>query len=239
MKWYIPREHGAWAMLIVPYWIGAITSGFQWGHLLFFLGVFSFYFAQSPLLTYIRNTKKSDVWPSFIVYMIIGGMFTVPYVIIYPHILFIGSVIIALFACNVYFAKTKRERWFINDLIAIVALSSLLPIAHIISGNVLQGHVFTYLFLTVLYFTSSVFHVKSLIREKNNRLFHKWSFAYHIAIVIITIYLQYYLIAIVFIITFLKAIAFPKQLLKKPMNIGIVEIINSLLFFIFIILHHI
>src|SRR5690554_5976566 len=124
MKWYIPREHGAWAMLIIPYWIGAAISGIQLSHLIFFVGLLSIYFAQAPLLTYVRNSKHKDVWPSFIIYVIIGSAFTFPYILMNMGLLWISLCIIPLFFINIYFAKTKKERLFINDLVAIIALSS-------------------------------------------------------------------------------------------------------------------
>ncbi|WP_179298889.1 YwiC-like family protein [Evansella halocellulosilytica] len=235
MKWYIPKEHGAWAMLIVPYWLGAAISGIGWIHLLFFIGVFSMYFAQAPLLTYIRNPKNSDVWPSFFVYVGIGAIFILPFLFFKWEIIYVGLIIMLLFVCNIFFAKTKRERLFINDFIAIVALSILLFVPYILNGNTLSGEALTYFMITVLFFTASVFHVKSLIREKKNKVFHRFSHGYHITIVIAAYVLNWYAAVTVFLICLCKTVLIPKKLLKRPIHIGIVEIANSVIFFTIIV----
>ncbi|MFA9555837.1 YwiC-like family protein [Evansella sp. AB-rgal1] len=235
MKWYIPKEHGAWAMLIVPYWIGATISGVQWIHVIFFLGIFSIYFAQAPLLTYIRNPKHKDVWASFAIYAVIGLSIMLPIMIMEPALLVIGICILPLFCINLLFAKLKKERLFINDLVAIIALSSLLLLAYRLTEPSLSLESFTYVLITILFYTGSVFHVKSLIREKNNSLFQRWSIVYHIAIIPLSFALQWYGAAITFSISLGKTIFVPTKCLQRPIHIGVVEVINSVVFFIIIV----
>ncbi|UCZ51975.1 YwiC-like family protein [Bacillus shivajii] len=238
MKWYIPREHGAWAMLIVPYWIGAAISGINWFHAIFFIGVFSLYFAQGPLLTFVRNSKHKDVWPVFSIYTVVGFLFTVPFLFMEPMILLIGIMIIPLFSLNVYFAKTKRERLFINDVIAIIALSLLLLVAYQLGAGMIDLGAIIHFHWVVLFFISSVFHVKSLIREKKNVTFHKFSKVFHVAIIIYAMIFHWYAAALAFSVSALKTYFVPKEKLKKPMQIGIVEIINSVIFFIIIVISY-
>ncbi|MBU9713253.1 YwiC-like family protein [Evansella tamaricis] len=236
MKWYIPREHGAWAMLVVPYWIGAFESGVQWLHLVLFIGLFAIYFAQAPLLTYIRNRKYKDVWPSFFTYLAIGCLFTIPILFLHPIILIICLLIFPLFMVNLFFAKIKRERLFINDFVAIAALSSLLFLSYSLTGSSIDETSIQLWMLCILFFTASVFHVKSLIREKGNRLFHRTSFIYHLIIVLVATLIHWYGAAIVFLLTFLKTVFVPKKYVQKPIQIGTIEIVNSTVFFIIIVL---
>lgn len=237
MKWYIPREHGAWAMVIVPYWVGAFISGVHWSHLLFFLGILSLYFAQAPLLTFVRNSKNTDVWPSFFVYVIIGLTFILPYLFSNGALLKIGLCIIPLFFINIYFAKTKRERLFINDFVAIVALSCLMLLAYRLTQPSLSAEIFLYLFIVIIFFTSTVFHVKSHIREKKNKRFHQYSLIYHLAIVVIAFIFQWFGAAAAFIINFVKTLL-PKNMFNSPKRIGIIEIVNSTLFFLLVVGAH-
>ncbi|MCD8510193.1 MAG: YwiC-like family protein [Bacillus sp. (in: Bacteria)] len=192
MKWYIPREHGAWAMLIVPYWIGAAISGVHWTHIVFFIGLFAIYCAQAPLLTYIRNPKNTDVWPSFFIYVAIGLAIVLPFIFTNLTLLWISLGIAPFFMLNLLFARLKKERWFINDLIAITALSALLLFAYGLTEPAIQSEAYIYTLINILFFTGSVFHVKSLIREKHNKTFHKASLMYHVAVVILTFALQWY-----------------------------------------------
>ncbi|MCE7794889.1 YwiC-like family protein [Salipaludibacillus sp. CUR1] len=235
MKWYIPREHGAWAMFIVPYWIGAVISGLNYHHLLFFAGLTAVYFAQAPLLTFVRQPKYRDVWPSFFVYAGLGSLILIPYILSDITLLLIGLSILPLFCINIFFAKIKKERSFLNDAAAITALAALLLFAYQLGKGTLAGEAYLYTAITIIYFIASVFHVKSLIREKKNMLFRKTSYGYHILITFATILTGWFGAAAAFFLSTLKTIFLPEKYLNKPMSIGIVEIANSLLFFIFIV----
>ncbi|MDG5789158.1 YwiC-like family protein [Evansella sp. AB-P1] len=236
MKWYIPREHGAWAMLIIPYWIGAAISGIEIVHVIFFIGLFSIYFAQAPLLTYIRNSKKTDVWPSFFTYVAIGALFTIPIMIVKPVIFFICIAIFPLFMINLIFAKLKKERWFINDVVAILALSSLLIISYRLTEQAIEWEAYLYLVINAVFFIGSVFHVKSLIREKNNKPFRFTSILYHFITVVLAFTFNFIGVAIAYFTSLLKTLFVPKKYLEKPVQIGVVEIINSAIFFIFVVI---
>ncbi|PYZ93531.1 hypothetical protein CR194_10200 [Salipaludibacillus keqinensis] len=235
MKWYIPREHGAWAMFIVPYWIGASITGINLHHGIFFLGLLSIYFAQAPLLTYLRQPKHKDVWPSFIIYMICGSLFALPYIWIDPQLLVIGLFILPFFCVNLIFAKLKKERLFINDVVAITALSGLLLFSYRLGHGVITVEAFHYVIVTIAFFTGSVFHVKSLLREKGNVVFRKVSTTYHVVMVIVMTVASFYGAAVAFLVSLLKTLVLPKKYFQRPMQIGVIEIINSSVFFVAII----
>ncbi|WP_416151272.1 YwiC-like family protein [Salipaludibacillus sp. HK11] len=235
MKWYIPREHGAWAMLIVPYWIGAGITGLNISHVIFFIGLFSLYFAQAPLLTYIRQPKHRDVWPSFCVYVASGGVVLVPYFLSDFSLLYIALLIFPFFCVNLVFAKIKKERLFINDLSAIIALSGFLLFAYQLGNTSLEHEAFYFMFIVVAFYVASVFHVKSLLREKENGVFRRVSLAYHFAIVVFMFVFVSNGAGVAFFLSLAKTLAVTKNSLKKPVQIGIVEIINSIAFFILIL----
>ncbi|UTW69065.1 YwiC-like family protein [Anaerobacillus sp. HL2] len=110
MNWFVPREHGAWAMPVVPYLVGMLASNITWLHLPFFIGVMAFYFASRPFLTSVRKPKLRKVaMPAFTIYMCIGSLFTLPILYLIPEIIFIGLLIIPFFIVNIIFAKLKKE----------------------------------------------------------------------------------------------------------------------------------
>ncbi|WP_280769279.1 YwiC-like family protein [Salipaludibacillus daqingensis] len=232
MKWYIPREHGAWAMVIVPYWLGAGMTGVTFNHIIFFIGLFSLYFAQAPLLTYLRQPKHQDVWPSFFIYVTFGSFFLVPNFIVDLSLFYIALIIFPFFFINLVFAKLKKERLFLNDLSAIIALSAFLLFSYQIGNNTLLLEAFYYMFVVVAFFVGSVFHVKSLLREKGNITFRRISVLYHIGMVVIMFVFVSTGAGVAFLISLVKTVAMPKKYLKKPIQIGIVEIINSSFFII-------
>ncbi|OIJ10157.1 hypothetical protein BKP35_13665 [Anaerobacillus arseniciselenatis] len=231
MKWFIPREHGAWAMLIVPYLIGMLATEVTLVHWFFFIGVLAFYFASAPLLTFVRQPKllKTAV-PSLFVYVLIGTIFTFPVLYLIPEIILISLFILPFFILNIVFAKLKKERLFINDLCAIIALSFLVVISYYIGSGTIEAITFILMTINIMFFTASVFHVKTLIRENGNKKFLMNSNVFHGFTVLIFVLLGMPMIALIFLISSLKAWMMPKQKRYKPVQIGLIEIANSVIF---------
>lgn len=234
MNWFIPREHGAWAMLIVPFVIGMFASEISVYHFIFFIGVLAFYFASGPFLAYIRKPSlKKAVLPALFIYITVGCLFSLPVLYKYPTVILIGLFIVPFFALNIYFAKQKKERLFVNDLLAIIALSFLVLISYYIGNGLVDERALLLMVINILFFTASVFHVKTLIRERGNRAFLWISHLFHLFTIVIFIPFQLMMVAVAFLIGGIKTFVMPKKQ-YKPLKIGIIEIINSVLFVIII-----
>lgn len=235
MNWFVPREHGAWAMLVVPYLLGMLASNLNWLHLPFFIGIIVFYFASGPFLTIVRKPKllKAAI-PSLIIYLSIGSILTFPILYLVPEIIFIGLFIIPFFVINVIFAKLKKERLFINDLSAIIALSFLVLISYYIGNNVIDAKALIIMGINIIFFTGSVFHVKSLVREKGNRVFLMQSNVFHIGTVVGFLLIAMPIVSLIFFINTLKNWLMLKCQNYKPIQIGLIEIASSILFVIVI-----
>lgn len=225
-------------MLVVPYWLGAGLTGVTFHHVIFFLGLFSLYFAQAPLLTYLRQPKHRDVWPSFIICVTVGSGFLVPYFLLDFSLLYIALIIFPFFFVNLVFAKIKKERLFINDLSAIIALSSFLLFAYQIGNNFLAIEAFYFMFIVVAFFVASVFHVKSLLRDKGNIVFRRVSLAYHFIMVAFMFVFASNGAGIAFLVSLAKTTIIPKKYLEKPKQIGILEIVNSSFFIVVVLISY-
>ncbi|RXI98267.1 hypothetical protein DS745_18200 [Anaerobacillus alkaliphilus] len=234
MKWFIPREHGAWAMLIVPFMLGMFASGTTFLHFIFFIGVLAFYFSSGPLFAYIRKPKlNKEILPSLLIYVSIGLLFTVPLIYFTPKIFLISLFILPLFTLNIYFAKIKKERLFINDVIAITALSFLVIISYYLGLGVIDQKAIWLMLINIIFFTASVFHVKTLIREKGNIRFLWASHVFH-GFTIILFLVIHPLVAFAFLIGAMKTWFMPRDIRYKPIQIGLIEIANSVLFLVII-----
>lgn len=237
MKWYVPREHGAWAMLIVPYWTAAVAAGLSVDHLLFFIGLFFIYFTQAPLLTWVKQPAVKDGWPSFFVYLLSGLVFTIPYLATHTVLLVTSLFIIPFFLMNVLFAKIKKERLLLNDACAIAGLSGLGFLAWQIGGEGIGTTIFLIVLINFLFFLGSVFHVKGLIREKRNHRFKQIGKGYHILLILFFYIFTSWSLVIVGVITLIKTLMFNERVLDRPVKIGVVEILNSIVFFIGTVVH--
>ena len=77
MKLLLPKQHGAWAMLIIPYWLGAAVFGFLWQHIPFFIGWTLMYLGTYPFLLIFKGKKISFYRKWTFIYMIPGLIVTI------------------------------------------------------------------------------------------------------------------------------------------------------------------
>lgn len=60
MKLVIPKQHGAWAMLVIPFLLSVILGKPTIYHIPLFLAWFFIYLATYPFLTYIKQRRKKE-----------------------------------------------------------------------------------------------------------------------------------------------------------------------------------
>jgi hypothetical protein len=231
MKVYIPREHGAWSIWVTPFMIGAFLSPWTSLKIFAFIGVLSLYMSSAPLLALVRSKRLNESpIPSLFLFPIFGFLFIGYLVWLSPELILYGVMVFPLFIINLYFAKMKKERLFINDLSAIIALSSVsMFIVHVGYGYFHWSGVKIWL-LSVIYFIGSLFYVKSFIREKGNGLFKKQGYIYHSLIVLLPLLFGFLWISVIFLPSSLKYWITPSKMKIRPIVIGIVEIVGSIVF---------
>ncbi|MBU8877443.1 YwiC-like family protein [Bacillus sp. FJAT-29790] len=234
MKLCLPKQHGAWAMLLIPFWLGAVASELTWFHIPFFIGWLFLYLATYPMLLLFKK-KKIQYYAKW------TTIYLVPAIVLLlfplwerPSIVIFGLIMLPFFIINVYYSSKNRERALGNDISAIMAFSIAgLASSYLANGEVNSSAVIVFI-TTVLFFTGSTFYVKTMIREKRNQVFKLFSWIYHIAVVILWGMFGQWFIAVAFLPSLLRAFAFNGRALT-PKQIGIIEIINAVFFFIIIL----
>lgn len=58
MKLVIPKQHGAWAMLVIPFLLSVILGKPTIYHIPLFIAWFFIYLATYPFLMYIKQNEK-------------------------------------------------------------------------------------------------------------------------------------------------------------------------------------
>ena len=113
----IPREHGGWAMLIIPYVTGVIFSQATWVHITLFIAWFFFYLASYPFLQAVRKSKQRSDWMKWgMIYSVIAVVFLIPSVIGFPKLVYLAPIMLVLLSINIWHSKQKSERAWLNDL---------------------------------------------------------------------------------------------------------------------------
>jgi YwiC-like protein len=230
MKPLIPKQHGAWAMLIIPYLLGAYSGGFSWLHIPLFLGWLLLYLATYPFLMFIKN-RRTNYLKWFLAYLlpaVVCIMIPLAYDLI---LLFFGISMLPFFLINLYFAKKRNERALLNDLAAIAAFCiGGLASFYVGEGELNQKAAEIYSFC-LLFFTGSAFYVKTMIREKKNTVYKWASWGFHLLLIIGLILIGYPILVIAYLPSVIRAIYFYGKSLSI-LKLGILEIVNSAYFLI-------
>ena len=175
-KFRLPREHGAWAMLYVPFAVGALAAGSISIRLVFlFLSVTFVFIARESLLGWWRSRsrgQKDDQALKYLaIYLLLAGAFGMPLLALWQLFWFAPVAIgtLMLLAFNARQAIQREDRTTASEIIAIAGLTLTAPASHYVA----RGHLdLTALWLWVLcsmYFASSVFYVKLRVSTLNPR----------------------------------------------------------------------
>jgi hypothetical protein len=235
MKLFLPKQHGAWAMTIIPFWLGVIDGGFLWQHTPFFIGWIFLYLATYPMLLLFKKKKIQFYKKWTIIYMVPALLLLLFPLLKMPSIIMFGIIMVPFFMINAYYTSINKDRALMNDFSAIFAFSIVgLASSYLGKGQISFETVVIFI-ASVLFFVGCTFYVKTMIREKKNLKFKWISWGFHALLLIVCLAFGYWIVAIAFLPSFIRAIIFYGKTLT-PMKIGIYEIINSAIFFTFMII---
>jgi len=182
---WIPDQHGAWAMLIVPLLVGVVASGGAWLHvplaLLWFVGYFAF-FATGQ---WLRSRLKSRYFPPVRAYVLASAPLGAVVALAEPRLLRWAPVFLPLLVVSLWCSYRRKDRSLLNDSVAVTAACLMLPVAYD-AGHGAADRWPAVWFATVIvlaYFVGTAFYVKTIIRERGNRTYLALSLAYHAAMV--------------------------------------------------------
>ncbi|WP_134682780.1 YwiC-like family protein [Brevibacillus migulae] len=228
----IPREHGVWAMFCAPFLLGAMLSDANMLHLLAGMGLLAGYIVVNALFEFLWRRKTSTCVLRTV--LLFGGVAIV--CLAYPmfarlHAFWPMLIMAGLLLVPVWFIRHKSERHFLNDLIGIIGLTMLLPLAAGL-GHGAPGHeIATAMLLNILYFTGSVFFVKAVFRERSNLRFHFIGMMYHLVLLVLPIAAQLsWLVSLMFLPGVAKMAVAVKGERLLPKTVGIIEIVNVIWF---------
>lgn len=190
---WIPKQHGAWAMLAVPYLAGVITSGGSWRQLplgLFWLaGYLAFYAAG----VWIRSSRKPRYRPPVLAYGGIAAVLALVVVLTSPGLLVWVPAYAALAAVSLWFSSRRNERALINDAVTMLAACLFVLVTYQAAAagaawsaawpdtNPGRAAAVAAAVLCYGYFLGTALYVKTLIRERTSAVYHRASGGYHLA----------------------------------------------------------
>lgn len=198
----MPREHGAWAMLIVPLWVGIGTAGVVSGPVvLFALTAFGFFLLRYPLMLAVKSrapaARASALWWSAI-YGALTLVLSAALMLLSPNWLLVplGALGFASLAVYLWNAARRAEMTTAGEWIGIAGLALGAPGAFLVATGRLDTTAVALYFLNLFYFGGTVFYVKFKVREQPRlvRVSDHWgerlwagrlTLAYHISVFVL------------------------------------------------------
>ncbi len=172
----LPKEHGAWAMLYVPFVLGVAVAGrVAWQVLLLLLSTTAVFISRESLLIYwrarARGRDAAEAGRALLIYLALAATFGSP--LIFAFKLFwlipLGMVGAALLLINGKQASRMEERATMGEVMAIGGLTMTAPAAYYAASGRWEMTAFWLWLLSALYFASSVFYIKLRVYRLNPR----------------------------------------------------------------------
>jgi hypothetical protein len=166
-------------MLAVPYLTGLVAVGFRWPDLPLLIGWLAGYLLSYYVLLGFKSRRPARYREPITLYAAVTVPMVLLTVLAAPGVLAWAPLYAGLFAVNAWHAYRRRERAFLNDLAAVVQSCSIVFVTATVAGRPAADALGVFL-LCLGYFTGTVFYVKTMIRERGNVRFRRWSVAYHL-----------------------------------------------------------
>lgn len=223
---FMPPQHGAWAMLLVPWLTGVLAAGFHWAHAPLLGAWLAGYLLSYYAFQAIKTRRLSRFQPQLLLYGPITAALGLLVVTVRPQLLAYAPAYALLLALNVFYARRRRERALLNDLASVVQSCLMVFVAATVAGADISQvtPVFT---AVLLYFAGTVLYVKTMIRERGSATYYWASVIYHVFALGVAAFLSIPIAAVVALLL-VRSAALPRYRLT-PKHVGLIEIVASAL----------
>jgi hypothetical protein len=233
----LPREHGAWAMVVAPVLLGALAGRPDWLHLLLLGGMALGYMASYPALQALRrgSARPGELrWSA--IYALLGAAAWTPVLLARPSLTWLGLALLPPLVSAAIFARSRRDRELLNGLLSVAGLALGGPAAAAVARggyDVVGLQVYA---ICLLFFWGSILFVKSMVRRRDESAFRWWTWGYHLlAAGAVTAAWSPWL-GVALVPSLVRAVlCWGKGL--RPKQLGLIEIGNTLAFIALCVVH--
>jgi hypothetical protein len=253
----LPKEHGAWAMLYVPFAAGVLVAGGgNLSVLLLLAATTAVFVSRESLIVWLRARSRGrdsqGAGRLALAYLALAALCGLP-LLLYYELYWLAPLALAgavLLAVNGKHGLELEDRTIKGELLAIAAMSLTGPAAYYAAGGRWDGTAFWLWALSAVYFASSVFYIKLRVlrlnprREETARRVTHYSASYHLAVLAALALLaatgRLHLFAVV---AFAPVIVRAFWSLVQPANkvnlkrAGMLELVYSIIFLVFVTLN--
>lgn len=177
---WVPAQHGAWAMLVLPFVVGVWLSGPRVEHvplgLLWLVGYLDFY-AVGRWLRSRRNPRELAPTLAYTAAVVPLGLTTLA---TSPGLLPWAAAYLPLLVASLWLTTRGAERSLVNDVLTVLAASLMAPVAFDAGGGGDWAALWVVAGVLLAYFLGTVFYVKTMIRERGRRGYEVASVVFHL-----------------------------------------------------------
>ena len=170
----IPKEHGSWAMWVVPLLIGfMVASVWNWRSLVLIAAALGFFLGRYPLALLIKtrhrpNTHRAYLWRWTLLYGGITALCGIWLVFVQQLWLLVplGMLGGLLLAFHLWLVARRQEMSVIGELTGIFGLALGAPMAYYTAAGQMDLTALILWVVNVLYFGGTVFYIKLKVRQQ-------------------------------------------------------------------------
>jgi len=215
-KAWVPNQHGAWSMLVLPPIVGWVVGGFSWVNLLFlptWWGSYLTYWSWSQWLRTRSARKRALIMLPLLVYTGWTAALALITLLAAPYLVQWVVPLLPLFAVALHQVWRGHERSLISGLSTTTAASLMAAVTYSLAvrgdggflglgtpstplpgtspNGALTGWSWMWLVtaLTAAYFCGTVPYIKSMIRERFNYVLLAGTVAAHAAVAAVSLWL--------------------------------------------------
>jgi hypothetical protein len=232
---WMPAQHGAWAMLAVPFLVGVAASGPSPAQLVLAVCAVAAYLGSATAQAWLRSRRAPAYLPPLVSYGTVAAVTGLALAVAFPPLLLSLLVIVPAGAVTLGGARPGTRRDLANSLAQVAQAIVLVPAAAYVSGAFDGVAVVRATLVAAAYLVGTVLVVRSVLRERGNPRFAALSVGFHAALVPVAAVTLPAAYAVVAAGLTARAIALPlaqRRMARttaplRPVHVGVVEIVAS------------
>ncbi|MEU4782198.1 YwiC-like family protein [Micromonospora sp. NPDC023633] len=224
---WVPPQHGAWAMLLLPVLAALTVTGPHPLHLPLLGAALAGYPLSYFGLQAVKTGRFRRVRPQLVGYGLATVALAAPVLVARPATLAYAPLYAVLAAVNAGYARWRRDRAFVNDL-AFVTQCGLLGLVVATVAGVPWTRVAGVTVVALGYLVGTVLHVKTMIRERDSVRYRWASWTFHAVAAVAAVLWASVPVAVVFAVLLARAVMLAGRRVT-PKRVGLVETACALL----------
>ena len=224
---WVPNQHGAWAMLTGPLLVGIAAGGAAWVQLPLTLAWFLGYFAFFAAGLWLKSGRKQRFGPPVLVYSLACVPAGVAVLVMDPSLVRWVPSFAPLLVIGLVLAAERKDRSLASGLATTAAASLMTAVAYDAGPGTDWARAWLLTGVMALYYVGTLLYVKTMIRERGNRVYEIASVAWHAVAAAALVPVSWWLAAVFALLT-VRAYAAPRLRLT-PKRVGLGELVLNVL----------